>query len=90
MWAERGSALPRMTRPDYWLAKFSKLRVDRVEATQAMRATPGVRRVPRPGAYTQGSAPPVRTAGVSGPGQPAVVMRLITYNSGVRLSFQTW
>ncbi len=31
-----------------------------------------------------------QTAKVSGSGQPAVAMRLITYNSGVRLSSQTW
>ena len=37
-----------MTRPDYWLTKFGHLRIDRAPATQAMRATPGVRRVPRP------------------------------------------
>jgi len=35
MWAERRSALPRMNRPDYWLAKFSKLRVDRARGDPA-------------------------------------------------------
>jgi hypothetical protein len=34
-WAERRSALPRMNRPDYWLAKFSKLRIDRVRGDPA-------------------------------------------------------
>jgi len=48
MRAERRSALPGMTRPDYWLTKLANLRVDRAPATQAMRAAPGVRRVPRP------------------------------------------
>jgi hypothetical protein len=35
LWAERRSALPRMTRADYWLTKFSNIRVDRARGDPA-------------------------------------------------------
>ena len=35
LWAERRSALQRMTRADYWLTKFSKLRIDRARGDPA-------------------------------------------------------
>jgi hypothetical protein len=43
----RREAFVAMSRAENWLAEFSKLCVDRDPATQAMRATPTVRRVPR-------------------------------------------